>query len=418
MNNIGNNIRNFRIKKDMTQQFLADKLFVTRQCISRWEQGKTLPDIENLERLASVFECSINDLIDDNSVKAIAIEGAITNRRKGRIIWITTALSILALVFTGLSLYFSLNKNNEETHTFICSFGYVESIDSEQGIISFTSSGSDIDLPEYKYLEDQAVIHNNRGESIELNELKLNDKVLITYEPNFDFNEIMVIDSQMGESLYGVFLSGTGEDYANLEDLTGEMMGVNLMIRTPEYEQSQLTGTYSFSFISDKYYFEGTYDIYISLNPFFTANPLEIGLITSNGLRVVETIDPLEQPDLFTFSGEFELEDFGPNEAESFEVTYNIHLNWVFPFTSLEVYEYDKNGVLINETIVTTLSELRNFAADSEGLRCLVKQNKTIKTENGNLDQAMVIELLLGEKLAVDQADEYGAVTREWFWYK
>ncbi len=419
MNNINDNIRNFRIKKDMTQQFLADKLFVTRQCVSRWEQGKTLPDIESLEKLANIFECSINDLIDDNSVKSITIEEAITNKKKTKFTLLSLAFSLLAIVLTGFSLYYSSRENNDgQRYTFIRAFGYIESIDSENGLISFEGSFANVDLPPYKFLEDDAAINDNRGDSISISELKLNDKVLISYEPNFDFLEILVIDSEIGEALFGVFVSGTQEEYNSLEELRNEMMGINYVVRTSEHEETCLTGTYALSDISEKYYYESIYDVYLSLNPFFVTNDLEIGLITSNGLRVVETIDPLEQPDQFSFSGEYAIDGADPDEIESNNVTYNIHIDWVFPYISLEIFEYDKNGSLINEATVITLGELRSFEADPDALRCLVKENKTIKTGNGDVDQAVVFELLLGEKLKVDQADDYGAVTDEWFWYK
>ncbi|HBP25399.1 MAG TPA: hypothetical protein DD618_00385, partial [Acholeplasmatales bacterium] len=301
MNNINDNIRNFRIKKDMTQQFLADKLFVTRQCVSRWEQGKTLPDIESLEKLANIFECSINDLIDDNSVKSITIEEAITNKKKTKFTLLSLAFSLLAIVLTGFSLYYSSRENNDgQRYTFIRAFGYIESIDSENGLISFEGSFANVDLPPYKFLEDDAAINDNRGDSISISELKLNDKVLISYEPNFDFLEILVIDSEIGEALFGVFVSGTQEEYNSLEELRNEMMGINYVVRTSEHEETCLTGTYALSDISEKYYYESIYDVYLSLNPFFVTNDLEIGLITSNGLRVVETIDPLEQPDQFS----------------------------------------------------------------------------------------------------------------------
>ena len=42
---IGENIRNFRKKNDLTQEALADRLGVTYQSISRWENGTTYPDL-------------------------------------------------------------------------------------------------------------------------------------------------------------------------------------------------------------------------------------------------------------------------------------------------------------------------------------------------------------------------------------
>ena len=63
MTDIGKTIRHIREEKKMTQDELAEKLFVTRQTISSYETGRTKPDIEMLVKLASVFNMDIHDLI-------------------------------------------------------------------------------------------------------------------------------------------------------------------------------------------------------------------------------------------------------------------------------------------------------------------------------------------------------------------
>ena len=52
-----------RSKRGMSQNELAEKLHVTRQAVSRWEQGETTPDIETLKLLSRVFDVSINTLL-------------------------------------------------------------------------------------------------------------------------------------------------------------------------------------------------------------------------------------------------------------------------------------------------------------------------------------------------------------------
>ncbi len=46
-----------------TQEQLADKLGVTRQAISRWEQGETTPDVTTLKKLCRLYDVSSDDLI-------------------------------------------------------------------------------------------------------------------------------------------------------------------------------------------------------------------------------------------------------------------------------------------------------------------------------------------------------------------
>ena len=52
-----------RKKNNFTQEALAEKLFVTRQAVSRWESGETVPNVETLKLLSKVFDVSINTLL-------------------------------------------------------------------------------------------------------------------------------------------------------------------------------------------------------------------------------------------------------------------------------------------------------------------------------------------------------------------
>ena len=52
-----------RTKKGLSQDELAEKVYVTRQAVSRWETGETRPNIETLKLLSKLFDVSINTLL-------------------------------------------------------------------------------------------------------------------------------------------------------------------------------------------------------------------------------------------------------------------------------------------------------------------------------------------------------------------
>ena len=52
-----------RTKNRLSQEELAEKLFVTRQAVSRWETGETTPNTETLKLLSKLFDVSINTLL-------------------------------------------------------------------------------------------------------------------------------------------------------------------------------------------------------------------------------------------------------------------------------------------------------------------------------------------------------------------
>ena len=56
-------ILELRTKNGLSQDELAEKVFVTRQAVSRWENGETIPNTETLKLLSELFDVSINTLL-------------------------------------------------------------------------------------------------------------------------------------------------------------------------------------------------------------------------------------------------------------------------------------------------------------------------------------------------------------------
>ena len=56
-------LKALREKKGLTQEQLAKKVMVTRQAVSRWENGETQPNTETLKLLSRVYDVSINTLL-------------------------------------------------------------------------------------------------------------------------------------------------------------------------------------------------------------------------------------------------------------------------------------------------------------------------------------------------------------------
>lgn len=56
-------LRSLRKERGLSQEELAEKIFVTRQAVSRWETGETLPTPETLQLLSALYDVSINTLL-------------------------------------------------------------------------------------------------------------------------------------------------------------------------------------------------------------------------------------------------------------------------------------------------------------------------------------------------------------------
>jgi len=61
--NLGAQIKKYRVEFSLSQDELAEKLFVTRQSISNWENDKTYPDIRSLVLMSEVFSVSLDELV-------------------------------------------------------------------------------------------------------------------------------------------------------------------------------------------------------------------------------------------------------------------------------------------------------------------------------------------------------------------
>ena len=60
---IGNRIKKYRESSNLSQEELADKIFVSRQTLSNWENNKFYPDIKSITMLSNIFDVSLDDFI-------------------------------------------------------------------------------------------------------------------------------------------------------------------------------------------------------------------------------------------------------------------------------------------------------------------------------------------------------------------
>lgn len=67
---LGENLKKFRLQRELTQEQLADILGVSAQAVSRWENGTTYPDITLLPVIASYFEITLDELMGMDSLKS------------------------------------------------------------------------------------------------------------------------------------------------------------------------------------------------------------------------------------------------------------------------------------------------------------------------------------------------------------
>ena len=70
MAEFGEKLKTARSQKGITQQTLADQLFVTRQAVSRWEGGSRYPDLMTAKKISQILDTSLDELLSDDALSA------------------------------------------------------------------------------------------------------------------------------------------------------------------------------------------------------------------------------------------------------------------------------------------------------------------------------------------------------------
>ena len=96
---LGNKIKYYRGEKELSQEDLAERAYVSRQTISNWENNKSYPDINSIVLLSEIFEISIDYLIKGDVEQ---MKKEINSEEVKKLNFYATIMAILMLVATIL----------------------------------------------------------------------------------------------------------------------------------------------------------------------------------------------------------------------------------------------------------------------------------------------------------------------------
>jgi len=93
-------LKKYRIENKISQEELANKLYVSRTLISKWENGVIYPSANNMEKLAALMMVDINYLLSDEETRTLALNSNKEISLTKRILYIIS----LILVSVGITL--------------------------------------------------------------------------------------------------------------------------------------------------------------------------------------------------------------------------------------------------------------------------------------------------------------------------
>jgi len=121
---IGNFIAEQRVKKKLTQKELANKLNVTNKAVSKWENGRSLPDVGLFENLCFELDISLNELLSGGKDKKKEKKDEATMyflkhfKKKNKVLLLASVITIFLILFiSGLFIYFINNYNKIKVYS-------------------------------------------------------------------------------------------------------------------------------------------------------------------------------------------------------------------------------------------------------------------------------------------------------------
>ena len=180
-NDIGKIIKKIRTDNNMTQEEFANKYFVTFQAVSKWENGKSVPDIAQLRQISKLFSVDISDILD----------GEVKEKKK-RILFIIPIAILLAIII-GVVINNRVNFSFKKITTYDTNFSITGSLaydDKGKIYIYITDIKTDIkDDNKYKTIK-VSLYENYKGNNTKIkdsNEIA-HDSTIKDYLQQITFN--------------------------------------------------------------------------------------------------------------------------------------------------------------------------------------------------------------------------------------
>lgn len=95
---LGKQIKKYRNEQSLSQEVLAERIYVSRQTISNWENNKSYPDVNSLVLLSELFGVSLDQLIKGDVEKMKEQINKEDQKRFDRLSWIFAAAFLTALI--------------------------------------------------------------------------------------------------------------------------------------------------------------------------------------------------------------------------------------------------------------------------------------------------------------------------------
>lgn len=396
MTNLNENLKKYRLKNNLTQQDVSEKMFVTRQCISRWESGNTIPDIHSIEKLSKIYNCSIDDLLNTGSITKITLDEAIKNKKNRTVIMSSLVISFLAIIVSLFSVIYGQYKNNIESilnkDTKVTKALINEVLDNYQYEILYfedeaesTVSKKNINI----YFDTIVTLANHKDDIVEIHE---KDIVEIRYKEELNDKNIInitIIERSNGKIIKGYVATPFKEKYQTIASLkeNNEFDKVYYLFEPNKIESNIKVGSIKIS--SENYDFHPSnmsyeMDFTIKYDAKKMNQDIYFGTIYEDKIEydtfVIDKDIYYNELNLKSFMGitGIKTDDFF---YESVPTKIRLMSYNVVSYKEIIIYEYNQLDELINTLVITEDDEL-SIKAHPDAIYAVIKEKFNENIEN------------------------------------
>ena len=172
-NKIGLFIKQLREEKKISQQQLADELFIDRSLISKWENGNLAPDIKYIKNLCKIFNVKIEEMIygekSNNNNESILKNNMFdfllkqdSKYKRIKLISIVSVTLMIIILFLFLIYYFFQTYNTTKVYRI---YGESDNYIIDNGILIITRENTYFKLGNINFSDNNIIIYSkNNGE--------------------------------------------------------------------------------------------------------------------------------------------------------------------------------------------------------------------------------------------------------------
>ncbi len=331
---IGIFICKLRNERKWTQEDLANKLYVDRTVVSKWERGLYIPGAEELLKMQELFEVSINEILygegkdinNDKNVDSVPLKIMEDEKIKRMKIYIISTILFFILIVLFLSYYLITNYNSVKVYKI---YSEKEDYTLNNGFLFFSNTKSYIRIGDINNDDDIKSVKfyyqmNGKDKIIMDGDIEILDKI---YTNDFNYNELYSYNE-----LNYIIANSKIELIKN----DGKKVILDLLIRE-DYSNDKLINNYK-KHISDGDIINIKNDIPQNIKKYFRYDKKDKVYIRNN-----EFINEYYYPDTKIYVLTFN--ESGNEEKYSFHLKSNVIEHQLFFNTTIEDnYSFDINN--------------------------------------------------------------------------